>query len=125
MKSKHVFIQESDVHPTLRVHILWVGTSEREQRQRDRIVMAKATDKDIFFAQWSCEVCDFIDRLAEQIYDTMSPRDAWAKFHERNVVKSSLSEVLQIIQSTSNPSNVKNLKSQRYDDRQNATRRAV
>lgn len=117
MKSKHILIIESDVYSEMRVHVVWVGISDRDQSRRDYIIKASAIDKDIYFKKYDCEVCDFLHRLAEQVYPSLSPRDAFLKFDERNIVSSSLSDVLKIIKNSSNPCNVKNLKSQTYEHR--------
>lgn len=115
MKSKHVFIIESSVYHEMRVHILWVGCSDRDITRRDQIIRASSLDNDIYFRKYDCDVCDFLHRLAESLYANMAPRDAYSKFVARNVVNSSLSDVVEIIRNSSNPCNVKNLKQQLYE----------
>lgn len=95
MKSKHVFINESEVHREMRVYYVPVGISKREQSQIMRVLVASAHCPDIYFKRYDCEVCNFLQLLAEQVYDNMSPRDAWAKFHERNVRSANLSEIIK------------------------------
>ena len=111
MKQKHVFICESDVYQNMRVHVLWIGKSRREQRTRDAIVRCASRDKDIYFSQWDCQACEFLRRLSEQIYDNMSPRQAFQKFNENNVIQSSLHDIENIVKSLPTNTHVTNPKS--------------
>ena len=111
MKRKHLFICESDVYENMRVHVLWIGTSRREQRTRDVIVQCAARDKDIYFSQWDCQACEFLRHLSEQIYTNLAPRQAFEKFNENNVIQSSLLDVADIVASLPTTTHVKNPKS--------------
>ena len=104
MKSKYLFINEDEVHESMIVHFVMVGTSEREQKKASRVQMCAAENKDVFWSKWDCEICDFFSRLAEQVYPLMAPRDAWHKFTLRNVRHTSLSEVLESLQGVCAPS---------------------
>lgn len=104
MKSKYVFINEDEVHESMIVHFVMVGTSEREQKKASRVQMCAAENKDVFWSKWDCNICDFFCRLAEQVYPLMAPRDAWHKFTLRNVRHTSLSEVLNSLQGVCAPS---------------------
>lgn len=42
MKSKYVFINEDEVHESMIVHFVMVGTSEREQRQASHVQVCAA-----------------------------------------------------------------------------------
>lgn len=108
MKSKHVFINESEVHREMRVYYVPIGISEREKTQTSRVLITAAQCPDIYFRRYDCEVCNFLQLLAEQVYNNMSPHDAWAKFHERNVRSSSLTEIIKSlpILSRQNPKSV-------------------
>lgn len=99
MKQKHVFICESDVYENMRVHVLWIGNTQREQKRRDAILRAASLDKDVYFAAWDCEVCEFLRHLSEQVYPNLSPRQAFEKFNENNVIRSSLHDVEDIVKS--------------------------
>lgn len=111
MKQKHVFICESDVYENMRVHVLWIGKSKREQKTRDAIIQCAARDKDIYFSPWNCQACEFIRRLSEQIYACLAPRQAFEKFNENNVIHSSLHDVEDIVKSLPTNTTVKNPKS--------------
>ena len=104
MKRKHLFICESDVYENMRIHVLWIGNTQREQRRRDAILRAASLDKDIFFTEWDCQACEFLRRLSEQIYTSMAPRQAFEKFNENNVIHSSLHDVEDIVKSL--PTNI-------------------
>ena len=104
MKSKYLFINEDEVHESMIVHFVMVGTSEREQKKASRVQMCAAENKNVFWSKWNCEICDFFSRLAEQVYPLMAPRDAWHKFTLRNVRHTSLSEVLESLQGVCAPS---------------------
>lgn len=104
MKSKYLFINDDEVHENMIVHFVMVGTSEREQRKASRVQMCAAENKDVFWSKWDCQVCDFFNHLAEQVYPLMAPRDAWHKFTLRNVRHTSLSEVLNSLQGVCTPS---------------------
>ena len=104
MKSKYVFINEDEVHESMIVHFVMVGTSEREQKKASRVQLCATRNKDVFWSKWDCDVCDFFSRLAEQVYPLMAPRDAWHKFTLRNVRHTSLSEVLESLQGVCAPS---------------------
>ena len=110
MTKKHVFICESDVYENMRIHVIWIGRGKHDQKARDAIIRAASLDKDIYFAVWSCEVCDFLRRLSEQIYQNLSPRQAFEKFYENNVIQSSLKDVLNILKSFPTNAHVKNPK---------------
>lgn len=94
MKSKYVFINEDEVHESMIVHFVMVGTSEREQRKASHVQMCAAENKDVFWSKWDCNICDFFSRLAEQVYPLMSPRDAMQKFTLRNTRSTSLNDVV-------------------------------
>lgn len=111
MKQKHLFICESDVYENMRVHVFFIGQSHREQQKRDRLIRAASLDKDIYFAAWDCQACEFLRRLSEQIYDNMSPRQAFQKFNENNVIHSSLQDVEDIVKSFPTITQVTNPKS--------------
>lgn len=108
MKQKHVFICESDVYENMRVHVFFIGQSQRELRKRDAILRAASLDKDIYFTAWDCEACEFIRRLSEQIYSSMAPRQAFEKFNENNVIRSSLRDVEDIVKSLPTNTHVTN-----------------
>lgn len=110
MTKKHVFICESDVYENMRVHIIWIGRGKHDQRARDAILRAASLDKDVYFAVWDCEVCDFLRHLSEQIYQNLSPRQAFEKFNENNVIQSSLHDVEDIVKSLPTNTHVKNPK---------------
>lgn len=111
MKLKHVFICESDVYENMRVHVFFIGQSQREQRKRDAILRAASLDKDIYFAAWDCQACEFLRRLSEQIYACLAPRQAFEKFNENNVIQSSLQDVEDIVKSIPTNTQVTNPKS--------------
>lgn len=111
MKRKHLFICESDFYENMRVHVLWIGTSRREQRTRDAIVQCASRNKGIYFSQWDCQACEFLRRLSEQIYDNLEPRLAFLKFNDNNVIQSSLHDVEDIVKSIPTNTQVKNPKS--------------
>lgn len=94
MKSKYVFINEDEVHESMIVHFVMVGTSEREQKKASRVQLCAAENKDVFWSKWDCNICDFFSRLAEQVYPLMSPRDAMQKFTLRNTRSTSLNDVV-------------------------------
>lgn len=94
MKSKYVFINEDEVHESMIVHFVIVGTSEREQKKASRVQMCAAKNKNVFWSKWDCNICDFFSRLAEQVYPLMSPRDAMQKFTLRNTRSTSLNDVV-------------------------------
>lgn len=94
MKSKYVFINEDEVHESMIVHFVMVGTSEREQKKASRVQLCAAGNKDVFWQKWDCNICDFFSRLAEQVYPLMSPRDAMQKFTLRNTRSTSLNDVV-------------------------------
>lgn len=111
MKSKYLFIADSDVSESLRVHYVMVGITKRDQLKSERIKSYAETDTNVYFHKWDCQQCEFVERLAEQVYPNMSPRDAWHKFNLRNTRNSTLSELEAIITSDMNnqltyPSNV-------------------
>ena len=110
MKRKHVFICESDVYENIRVHVLWIGNTQREQRKRDAILRAASLDKDVYFSKWDCETCEFLRHLSEQIYTNLAPRQAFEKFNENNVIQSSLHDVADIVKSLPTNTHVKNPK---------------
>lgn len=110
MKQKHVFICESDVYENMRVHVFFIGQSKREQRKRDAILRAASLDKDIYFAAWDCQACEFVRRLSEQIYSSLAPRQAFEKFNENNVIHSSLHDVEDIVKSLPTTTHVTNPK---------------
>ena len=110
MKQKHVFICESDVYENMRVHVLWIGKSQREQRERDALIRVASVDKDVYFAQYDCAACEFLRRLSEQIYPCLAPRQAFEKFYENNVIQSSLHDVEDIVKSFPTNTHVKNPK---------------
>lgn len=99
MKQKHVFICESDVYENMRVHVLWIGRTKSDQKIHDAILRAASLDKDVYFAVWNCEVCEFLRHLSEQVYPNLSPRQAFEKFNENNLTQSTLCDVLQIVKS--------------------------
>lgn len=109
MKSKHIMIFEPSVHDEMRVYEIRIGISRREQAQADKLIVAAAKNHDIFFKRYSCEVCKFLQRLAEQVYDYLGPSSAWEKFHLRNVRQISLSEAVSLVTSA-NPCHVINQK---------------
>ena len=111
MKLKHVFICESDVYENMRVYVFFIGQSQREQRKRDAILRAASLDKDIYFAAWDCQACEFLRRLSEQIYACLAPRQAFEKFNENNVIQSSLQDVEDIVKSIPTNTQVTNPKS--------------
>lgn len=111
MKVKHVFICESDVYENMRVHVLWIGKSQREQRERDALIRVASVDKDVYFARYDCAACEFLRRLSEQIYPCLAPRQAFEKFYENNVIQSSLQDVEDIVKSIPTNTQVKNPKS--------------
>lgn len=94
MKSKFILINEPGVYSEMRVHVVRIGISDRERRKRDAISLAAAKNHDIYFKKYDCDVCEFLRRLAEQVYDNLSPRDAFFKFNERNVREISLSQAV-------------------------------
>lgn len=104
MKSKYLFINDDEVHENMIVSFVMVGTSKREQSQADKVHKIANTSPDVFFQKWDCQVCDFFNHLAEQVYPLMAPRDAWHKFTLRNVRHTSLSEVLNSLQGVCTPS---------------------
>lgn len=104
MKSKYLFINDDEVHENIIVSFVMVGTSKREQSQAEKVHKIANTSPDVFFQKWDCQVCDFFNRLAEQVYPLMAPRDAWHKFTLRNVRHTSLSEVLNSLQGVCTPS---------------------
>lgn len=110
MKCKHIFINECDVTDNMRVHVIWIGESRRDQEKRDRVTLAASKCRDIYFQRYSFEVCEFLGKLSMQLYPNMSPRQASEKFYECNVKNSSLDDVLKNINSISYPSNVTNPK---------------
>ena len=110
MKQKHVFICESDVYENMRIHVIWIGNTQREKRKRDAILRAASLDKDIYFTLWDCQSCEFFRRLAEQIYPELSPRHALEKLSANNVIQSSLDDVIKIIKSLPTTTHVKNPK---------------
>lgn len=110
MKQKHVFICESDVYENMRVHVLWIGNTQREQKRRDAILRAASLDKDVYFAAWDCKVCEFLRHLSEQVYPNLSPRQAFEKFNENNLKQSTLYDVLQIVKSLPTTTHVTNPK---------------
>lgn len=107
MTKKHVFICESDVYENMRVHIIWIGRTKRDQKRRDAILRAASLDKDVYFAAWNCEVCEFLRHLSEQVYPNLSPRQAFEKFNENNVKQSSLLDVADIVKSLPTNTHVK------------------
>ena len=110
MKQKHVFICESDVYENMGVHVLWIGKSQREQRERDALIRIASVDKDVYFARYDCATCEFLRRLSEQIYVNLAPRQAFEKFNENNVIQSSLHDVEDIVKSLPTNTHVKNPK---------------
>ena len=94
MKSKYVFINEDEVHESMIVHFVMVGTSEREQKKASRVQLCAAENKNVFWSKWDCDICEFFSRLAEQVYPLMSPRDAMQKFTLRNTRSTSLNDVV-------------------------------
>lgn len=95
MKQKHLFICDDDVHENMVVYIIMVGTSQREKKRAEKVQACAARFPDVFFKKWSCEICDFYSRLAEQVYPLMAPRDAVQKFHLRNTRYTSLNDVVK------------------------------
>ena len=94
MKSKHVFICSEDVTPSLRVYVFMVGTSQREQSALSRLQRCAAVNPDAYLAKFSSDVCEFLSRLACQVYPLMAPMAARAKFNEFNIIRpSSVSEL--------------------------------
>lgn len=104
MKSKYVFINEDEVHESMIVHFVMVGTSEREQKKASRVQLCAAKNKDVFWQKWDCDVCEFFSRLAEQVYPLMSPRDAMQKFTLRNTRSTSLNDVVNFFLPSQNSS---------------------
>ena len=49
MKSKYLFINEDEVHESMIVHFVMVGTSEREQKKASRVQMCAAENKNVFW----------------------------------------------------------------------------
>lgn len=94
MKSKYLFINDDEVHESMVVHIVMVGTSEREQKKASRVQLCAAENKDVFWSKWDCNICEFFSRLAEQVYPLMSPRDAMQKFTLRNTKSTSLNDIV-------------------------------
>lgn len=98
MKSKHIFICSEDVTPSLRVYVFMVGSSQREQAALSRLQRCAAINPDAYLAKYSSEVCEFLSRLACQLYPLMAPMDARAKFNEFNIVRpSSVSELCKSV----------------------------
>lgn len=94
MKSKFILINGPEVYSEMRVHVVRIGISDRDRRKQDAITLAAARNHDIYFKKYDCDVCEFLRRLAEQVYDNLSPRDAFFKFNERNVREISLSQAV-------------------------------
>lgn len=91
MESLFFLIDEPGVYSVVPVHVVSIGISDRDRRKQDAISLAAARDHDIYFKKYDCDVCEFLHRLAEQVYENLSPRDAFFKFNERNVREISLS----------------------------------
>lgn len=104
MKSKYLFINDDEVHENMIVYFVMVGKSQREKSQAEKVHKIAKTSPDVFFQKWDCNVCDFFNHLAEQVYPLMAPRDAWHKFTLRNVRHTSLSEVHNSLQGVCTPS---------------------
>ena len=94
MKSKFILIYEPKVYSEMRVHVVRIGISDRDRRKQDAITLTAARDHDIYFKKYDCDVCGFLRRLAEQVYENLSPRDAFFKFNERNIREVSLSQAV-------------------------------
>ena len=94
MKSKFILINETEVYSEMRVHVVRIGVSDRDRRKQDAITLAAARNQEIYFKKYDCDVCGFLRRLAEQVYDNLSPRDAFFRFNERNVREISLSQAV-------------------------------
>lgn len=94
MESKFILINEPEVYSEMRVHVVRIGISDRDRRKQDAITLAASRNHDIYFKRYVCDVCEFLRRLAESVYENLSPRDAFFKFNENNVREISLSQAV-------------------------------
>lgn len=106
MKSKHIFIYDDCITEDLVVHVVWVGISQREQRAASRIQQLAAKTKHAFWSIYNDSVITFLERLAMQIYPSLSPSAARAKFNLCNIRVSTPQECAALMPSLSTRSHV-------------------
>lgn len=97
MKSKHIFICEPEVHPSMRVYFVSLGVSQRDKRVLVSLQRCAAASPDAYFSIYNDNVVDFLRNLSMQVYDSLSPRRAWEKFFECNVRVVPATKILQSI----------------------------
>lgn len=107
MKSKHIFIYDDCITEDLVIHVVWVGISRREQRAASRVQELAAKTKHAFWSIYNDSVITFLERLAMQIYPSLSPSAARAKFNLCNIRVSTPQECAALMSSLSIQSNVK------------------
>lgn len=106
MKSKHIFIYDDCITENLVVHVVWVGISQREQRTASRVRQLAAKTKHAFWSIYNESVITFLERLAMQIYPSLSPSGARAKFNLCNLRVSTPQECEALMPSLSIQRNV-------------------
>lgn len=107
MKSKHIFIYDDCITEDLVIHVVYVGISRREQRAASRVQQLAAKTKHAFWSIYNDSVITFLERLAMQIYPSLSPSAARAKFNLCNIRVSTPQECAALMSSLSIQSNVK------------------
>lgn len=107
MKSKHIFIYDDCITESLVVHVVWVGISQREQKAASRVRLLAAKTNHAFWSIYNDSVITFLERLAMQIYPSLSPSAAHAKFNLCNLRVSTPQECEALMPSLSTRANVK------------------
>lgn len=97
MKSKYIFIHDTEVHPGLRVYFLNIGMSAADIRKNEIISFVANANREIYFAKYSMEVLDFLERLAMQLYPDQSFSEAKETFYKRNRRDVTLNEIYDSI----------------------------
>lgn len=115
MKSRFIYINSAEVTQDLKVYSVYLGTSGREQQLVDRLTLLSRHSTNVYFAKYSHEVCDFLNRLAVQLHSCAgNPLNAFYELNHRWVNVKEFRKIL----SPSYPSNVKTQSQKHYGQRQ-------
>lgn len=114
MKSRFIYINSAEVTLELKVYSVYLGTSRRDRQLVDRLTLLSRHSTNVYFAKYSHEVCDFLNRLADQLHSYAgNPLNAFYKLNHRWVNVKEFRKILPPFL----PEQRKNPKSKHYDPR--------
>lgn len=99
MTKNHVLIVEKEVHADMRVWFVLVGSSARDEQRKCYLCRTARLDADIYFSLYNMQVCEFLRKLAMQVYPGLSPADAHSRFNLRNVRTLRSDEAVKFVKS--------------------------